>query len=77
MTWESQVPKDKGPCPHAEGYKQLKSSKFLPLISKCLGRYFPSQGLTYLANGFSLLIGDSWQIESVCACICIFRRPGG
>lgn len=32
----------------------LKSSKLLPLLSKCLGSYFPSQALICLASGFLL-----------------------
>lgn len=29
-----------------------KVLKLLPLLSKCLGRYFPSQALVYFAHGF-------------------------
>lgn len=46
------MPKDEGPGYHTEGCIMAKVFKLLPLLSKCLGRYFPSQALVYLAHGF-------------------------
>ena len=71
------MPKDKGPGPHPEGCitaKVLQVPSFeLQVSTKIRPK---SQGLTYLANGFSLLIGDSWYMESFVPAF-VFRRPGG